>query len=426
VKRTISLCLAVAILALAAACSNSGTAQNTARVRVLHASPDTEAVDILVDNDVKLASIARNQTSSFSEFPSGTHDFTVRSSANQAVLATASLNFSDGVDTTIVLYGKRSALQRQVLLDDTASPDSGKFKIRIADLAAEPGTLDLYVGGADISSSPPTSGNVVYATITDYLQVAEGGSLYLTLAVAGTKDVVFQSPARALSSGNKMTLAILPSGGGKLVNASLVMQGSDTTATFLANTRVRVKAVNAIPDAPGLSFMANGTILLSAVPFAGGSSYVTTTAGSRTLQLEAVNVPGTNIATLSRALDPALDYSLVATGTLSQPGLTALTDDNTLPSAGYARLRFVNAAADRPAVDALVNFASQASSIAYKSGSDYFQFLPADDYQITFSTPGGVTVVATLTPAQLLSGAVYTAYLLGPVSSPQVRLVRER
>jgi hypothetical protein len=187
-----------------------------------------------------------------------------------------------------------------------------------------------------------------------------------------------------------------------------------------------VKAVNAIPDAPALNFKADAATLLSSVPFGGGSSYVTTTSGARTLQLEAANVPGSNIATLSRSLDPALDYSLLAAGALGQPELVAFIDDNTLPASGYARVRFVNASPDRASVDALVNFASQASSIAYKGTSDYFQFLQADDYNITFSTPGGVTAIAALTPVQLLSGAVYSAYLVGTSTSPQIRLVRDR
>jgi len=37
-----------------------------------------------------------------------------------------------------------------------------------------------------------------------------------------------------------------------------------------------------------------------------------------------------------------------------------------------------------------------------------------------------VSVIATLTPAELDAGGVYTAYLLGTSSSPRVLLVRDR
>ena len=45
---------------------------------------------------------------------------------------------------------------------------------------------------------------------------------------------------------------------------------------------------------------------------------------------------------------------------------------------------------------------------------------------ITFSTPGAVSVIATLTPAELDAGATYTAYVFGAPGSAQVRRVRDR
>ena len=45
---------------------------------------------------------------------------------------------------------------------------------------------------------------------------------------------------------------------------------------------------------------------------------------------------------------------------------------------------------------------------------------------ITFSTPGAVSVIATLTPAELDAGAIYTAYVFGAPGSAQVRRVRDR
>ena len=72
------------------------------------------------------------------------------------------------------------------------------------------------------------------------------------------------------------------------------------------------------------------------------------------------------------------------------------------------------------------NFASQASGLAYGSASSYYQLTPSTTYTITFSTPGAVTVIATLTPAELDAGAVYTAYLFGAAGSAQVKLIRDR
>lgn len=111
---------------------------------------------------------------------------------------------------------------------------------------------------------------------------------------------------------------------------------------------------------------------------------------------------------------------------IAAPQLVAFSDDNSLPNSGFAKLRFVNAQARTASVDVLVNFASQSSQLAYARASTYYQLAPSTTYTITFATPGGVTVIATLTPVELDSGGVYTAYLFGTQAAAQARLVRDR
>jgi hypothetical protein len=113
-------------------------------------------------------------------------------------------------------------------------------------------------------------------------------------------------------------------------------------------------------------------------------------------------------------------------GSISAPQLVSFSDDNSLPATGFAKLRFVNGLAGSTTVDVLVNFASQTSQLAFASASSYYQLAPSLTYTITFSSPGGVSVISTLTPAELDAGGVYTAYLVGTQAAPQTRLVRDR
>ena len=221
-----------------------------------------------------------------------------------------------------------------------------------------------------------------YSAVTDYTEV-NPGTYTIVFAAAGTKDVLFQSTPQALADGAKLTVGIFPAAGGKLVNAVLLTSAS---GVLLPNPLARVKAVNAVPDSSTFTFKADGTTLLSNVPFKGSSSYVTTATGARTLQLEASNVPGTTIATLAKQLDPARDYSVVAVNMLANVQLVAFTDDNSLPASGFAKLRFANTRADAAPVDALVNFASQAAGIAQNSASSYYTLAPGTTYTITFAS----------------------------------------
>ena len=58
--------------------------------------------------------------------------------------------------------------------------------------------------------------------------------------------------------------------------------------------------------------------------------------------------------------------------------------------------------------------------------SSYFSVTAGTNYTISFTTPGGITVIGTLTNVQLDASNVYTAYLFGTSASAQVRLVRDR
>jgi hypothetical protein len=87
----------------------------------------------------------------------------------------------------------------------------------------------------------------------------------------------------------------------------------------------------------------------------------------------------------------------------------------------------VNATLGNSGADALVDFATQASGIAPGTASAYSQIIAGDTYTVTFTTPGGVSNIATLSPVQLLSGAVYSMYLYGTAGTDaEIRLTRDR
>ncbi|MGZ5034343.1 MAG: DUF4397 domain-containing protein [Usitatibacter sp.] len=424
-KRIWWIAAVVATLVLVGGCHKGGHAQNSTDLRMLNAVADAEPLDLLVDDDVKLSAIALGVTSSYSEFGSGGHDVKIRSSSQGSVLVDKTLSFNSGVNSTLVAFGKRSSVQTLLLADDTTSPSSGHFKVRVVGLSPDSGAVDLYVTSGDISAAPATIPNVGYGATTDYTE-GTPGSYRLIFTTAGTKDVLFQSPSTSFADGQIVTVGVFPALGGKLVNGVVLTPGSNGGGTFLPNPLGRLKAVNAVPDSSTFNFKADGTTLLSAVPFGGSSSYVTTATGARTLQLEAANVPGTNVTTLAQQIDPARDYTTVAVNNLAQVQLVAFADDDTLPTTGFAKVRFMNAMVGSSTVDVLVNFASQATGLAYKGASSYYQLAAATNYTVTFASPGGVTVITTLTPVEFDAGAVYTVYLMGSGSAPTARLVRDR
>jgi len=417
---------AVAVLAFAVAgCHSGGHAQNSTQMRALNAVANSEPLDVLVDDDVKVSGLATGTASPFSTFDSGSRDTKIRSSTNQATLLDKTVNFNSGAANTLVVYGPRTGINVFLLPDDTTAPSSGHFKARGVGLSPDSGPVDLYITSGSVTDTVPTISGITYTAVTDY---AEGtpGSYRIIFTAAGSKDVLFQSDPQTLSEGQSFSAAVFPSGGGKLVNAMLIFNGSGGAVTFLPNSLARLKAINGIPDAGNINFKADGTTLLSNVPFTGGSSYVNLAAGARNLVIEASNVPGSPLASVTKTLDPAKDYTALAMGTAASPQLVVILDDNSFPVSGQAKLRFVNATSGVGPIDGFVNFASQASGVAPGTGSAYTQNAPSTTYTITFATTGGVQTLATINNAELDAGGVYTAYLVGTAGNVQAKLVRDR
>jgi Domain of unknown function (DUF4397) len=419
------IALMIAALALVAGCNKSGSNQNSANARVLNAVIDAEPLDFVVADDTKQAAVALTVTTPYSSFSSGTQDVKIRSSVNSTILTEKSLNFPSGTNQTVVIFGRRATLSTLLLTDDTTDPATGKFRVRAVGLSDSAGTVDVYLAGADVTGVPPTISSVGFTTVTDYAEIAEGDYV-VTYTAAGNKQVLFQAPSQHFTAGTKNTLTIFPTSGGQLVSAVFLTAGNTATGTYIPNTKSRIKAVNAVPDSTGLSFFAEATALLTNVPFQGASSYITTTTGAHTLRIEASNVPGTTIASLTKTLGSGQDYTLLASNPQASATLTALLDDNSLPTATNVRVRFVNALAGSGNVDALVDFATQASSIAFNSASPYVQIAASSTYTITFSSAGGVTSIATLTPVEFLAGGVYSVYVMGTGTAGIVKIARDR
>ena len=402
-----------------AGCSKDVPGSVSYTLRALNAVPDAEALDVIVDNNVKVTGLAVGATSGYESVGAGTHTVKIRSSTTGVVLVEKSI-FVASKHTALMIYGRRSAISVLTLNDETGSPSSGKAKVRAVNLSAEAEAVDVYLGTVDLASATATLSSIAYESSIDFAEVT-GGSQTLAITAAGTKDVRFQSTGQSFAAGSIYTVAVLASGGGQLANAVVI---GDAGGTFIPNSLGRVKAMNAMGDATVVTFKADGAALLSNVPVATSPGYVALAATNHSFQVEAVNVPGVAIASIPQAVGPARDYTLLAVGSAGQAGLVALTDDNSVPASGNARVRFVNGLSV-PA-DVLVNLASQASGLSPRTASPYFSIAAGTDYTITFSNPGGIGVLATLSSVELVSGYVYTVYLLGNPAAPSAVLVRDR
>jgi hypothetical protein len=419
--------LALLVLAVVgiAGCHNGGSKQNSTNMRTLNAVVDAEPLDVLVDSDQKFAAVAPNSITGYTNFDSGTRDLQARSSTNQSILLDKQVPFPSDGTGTLLLYGHRSTMQAAFATDDTTTPSSGHARIRAIGLAPDSGPVDVYVTPSNISAGPPVLTSVTFGATSAITEIPSG-TYNIIITTAGTQEILFASTSTVnVSGGDNDTIGVLPTLGGKLVNAAFWQQGTSGTGVVLTNPLSRLKAVNGLTDTT-VNFKLDGSVILSNVPFAGNSTYLTTKSGAHTVAVEAANVPGTSIGSFATTFTAGRDYTAITSGTGAAVRMQVLTDDNSLPNIGFAKIRFVNDLADSATVDVLLNFAQQATGIPSIGASSYYQVAAGTNYTISFTTPGGITVLATLTNVELDASDVYTFYLFGTSSAAQVRQVRDR
>ncbi len=175
---------------------------------------------------------------------------------------------------------------------------------------------------------------------------------------------------------------------------------------------------------------APGTFSFTIVPVSGPSTTGTPAATSSPAATGSPSGAGTPAATGSPSggisgsatLTAGQAYSVVAVGTGSSVQTLALSDDLSAPPSGQAKVRFVHASPDAPAVDVAVSGGQTLfSNVAYKNASNYAT-VGAGTVSLEVRPTGSTNAVLTIPNVNLNSGTVYTIYAVGLVKgSPSLQ-----
>jgi hypothetical protein len=187
----------------------------------------------------------------------------------------------------------------------------------------------------------------------------------------------------------------------------------NVTAPSTATASVRVAHLS--PDAPAVDVYVNGTKALSNVPFKEVSSYLPVPAGSANFRVTPANAATPVVIDATVTLSGGGHYTVAATGFLA--GIQPLVLEDDRGTTGQAKVRFVHASPDAPAVDIAVTGGPVLfSNYAFRQYSPYPQVAPAT-YDLE-ARPAGTTVAALSVPGvSLRPGTNYTIFAVGLLSN---------
>ncbi len=177
----------------------------------------------------------------------------------------------------------------------------------------------------------------------------------------------------------------------------------------------RVRAVHASPDAPAVDVWVDGAIAFQNAPFKGITPYAELTPGMHNFQIVPSGATEPVVIEADLDLQSNRDYTIVAVNELASIEPLVLADNNTLPEAGKAHVRFVHASPNAPAVDiAVTDGPILFEAIPFQGVGDY---LPVDagTYNLEARVAGTQDVALSLPNITLEEGTVYTVFAMGLV-----------
>jgi hypothetical protein len=97
---------------------NTAPTSGNAKVRVIHASPDAPAVDILVDDVIVLSNVPYKAISGYLEVPAGPHNIKVNATGTSTTVIDVTPTLADGMIYTVIAMNQLSDIEPVLLTDN--------------------------------------------------------------------------------------------------------------------------------------------------------------------------------------------------------------------------------------------------------------------------------------------------------------------
>ena len=316
---------------------NSDPGGDTARIRLVHASPDAPAVDVtLAANGDALYDGVGYTGYGYMEVPAGDYTLQVRGDTDGndgSVVAEFDVSLAGGQVYTAFASGYLSPDDEPGdtpfdlrIAQDTSGGSMGEetetdpASVRVAHMSPNAPNVDVYVDGTAVLE------DVAFGAVSPYLDLPAGEHQVEITAAGDPNASVFSGPV-TVEAGTPYTIAAVGEVGDGADQAfePLIMEDDNSDP---GGDTARIRLVHASPDAPAVdvTLAANGDALYDGVGYT-GYGYMEVPAGDYTLQVrgDTDGNDGSVVAEFDVSLAGGQVYTAFASGYLSpddEPGDT--------------------------------------------------------------------------------------------------------
>ena len=415
------LCL-VAALALALAMpaglvrAQDDVARADATLRIIHASPDAPAVDVLVDGQPLLENVKPDSASEYQAISPEKHRVQIVPAGQtaDAALVDEEIDAAPGAAYIAAVYGRLNDLQGAIIDVDLSEIEPGHARVRLLNFSPDTGNVDLAETGGDVWFD-----DVALGEVTDYRDVTPGG---ISADLRGDDDRVLQTiPELGFAEARVYDVVVL----GQVADDSLTVVNLATRVSppcteVLGITGAPedacVRLVHAAPDAPAVDAYLNDAQVAADLSFGTATEYAAVpSGGGRGVRVVAAGGDTEeSILDGSFDLDPGQAYEILVQGSGTDLGFNITGVDLRPVAEGQARLRVIHASPDAGAVNIGVegDDANLFEGVDFGSATDYV-ILDAGDYPIEVRPGSDDMTVALRSETTLDAATVYDLVAIG-------------
>ncbi len=406
-------------------------AAEQARLYVAHLAPFAAdaAVTVRVNGADALTNINYGDSTGYLEFEAGTYDIDIVPNGATDPAISGSVTLEPGVDYTAIAVGDgaNQPLDLIALEDDNSAPPAGSAKLRIGHLAPFADTLAGTTADIRLQDGTVVLDDVQFGTIdTDYSVVLPAGTYDLKVTTPDGIATLIDPEPVALNDGDILSVFATGEGSNQDLGIFAIINGAPGVFLPLeiiqpGTSRLYLAHLAPFASDAAVKINIDGLLSIDNVEYGDYTGYLNLPSGTYDIEVIPAGASSPAIAGEITLVD-GQDQTAFAIGDgANQPlGLAFLTDDNSAPPAGSAKLRIGHLA---PFADSL---AGTTADVRLQDGTvvlDDVQFgtidnsysvvLPAGTYDLKITTPDGSTTLIDPAPVTVNDGDIVTALATG-------------
>lgn len=399
---------------------------NGAQLQLAHLAPFAmdpgTAVTITVNGIDVLTNVEFADSTGYLPVPAGSAQVQIFAGASTTPAISTTVVLTTGTKYTAVAVGGANGwpLDLKLLTDDDTPPPAGHAKVRVghvAPFAAGP----LYTGASVRLQDGTILAPYVHCGLIGGYTPLPAGTYDLKITSADGSTTLIDVMPVDLNAGDIVSVFAVGDGSNQPLGGFSLPQGSPGALMPLAaSLQMAHLAPFAMDPGTAVTITLNSSAVLTNVAFADSTGYLPVPAGANQVQIFA-GASATPAISVTAYLTHATDFTALAVGGANTwlPQLLLLTDDNSLPVSGSARVRVGHLAPFAAGLGSLADIRLQDGTLL--PGFDDVLYgaiwphipLTIGPYDLKITSPDGATDLIDPFPFALVEGQVGSLFTVG-------------